>query len=119
MTAVDCGAQDPERVKGWRGRGIAVPWSWPPSARPPIQLGPHPIIARQAGRESPVQCDGRGQVYMEFGHCQVARLDLTSAAGRPPTCTFEAPSTDLTGPQSEFVTTRIQCWLGRGAGRRQ
>ena len=42
------------------------------------------IIARQAGRKSPVQYDGRGQVYMEFGHCQVARLDLTFPAGRPP-----------------------------------
>jgi sulfide:quinone oxidoreductase len=71
------------------------------------------IIARQAGRESPMQYDGRGQVYMEFGHCQVARLDLTFAAGRPPTGTFEAPSTDLTGHKSEFVATRIQRWLGR------
>ena len=70
------------------------------------------IIARQGGRESPVQYDGRGQVYMEFGHCQVARLDLTFAAGRPPTGTFEAPSTDLTGRKAEFVTTRIQRWLG-------
>jgi sulfide:quinone oxidoreductase len=76
------------------------------------------IIARQADRESPVQYDGRGQVYMEFGHCQVARLDLTFAAGRPPTGTFEAPSTDLTGHKSEFVTTRIQRWLG-GGGRDQ
>jgi sulfide:quinone oxidoreductase len=76
------------------------------------------IIARQAARESSVQYDGRGQVYMEFGHCQVARLDLTFAAGRPPTGTFEAPSTDLTGHKSEFVTTRIQRWLG-GGGRDQ
>ena len=74
---------------------------------------------RGAKRESPVQYDGRGQVYMEFGHCQVARLDLTFAAGRPLTGTFEAPSIDLTGRKSEFVTTRIQRWLGRGAGRRQ
>jgi sulfide:quinone oxidoreductase len=71
------------------------------------------IIAQQAGRESPVQYDGRGQVYMEFGHCQVARLDLTFAAGRPPTGTFEAPSTDLTSHKSEFVTTRVQRWFGR------
>jgi sulfide:quinone oxidoreductase len=71
------------------------------------------IIARQAGRKSPVQYDGRGQVYMEFGHCQVARLDLTFPAGRPPTGTFEAPSTDLTGHKSEFVAARIQRWLGR------
>ena len=71
------------------------------------------IIAWQAGRTSPVQYDGRGQVYMEFGHCQVARLDLDFAAGRPPAGTFEAPSADLTGRKSEFVTTRIQRWFGR------
>jgi hypothetical protein len=50
---------------------------------------------------------------MEFGRCQVARLDLTFAAGRPPTGTFEAPSTGLTGRKSEFVATRIHRWLGR------
>jgi sulfide:quinone oxidoreductase len=71
------------------------------------------IIARQAGDKSRVQYDGRGRVYMEFGHHQVARLDLTFAAGRPPTGTFEAPSTDLTGHKSEFVATRVQRWLGR------
>ncbi len=77
------------------------------------------IIARQADRKSPVQYDGRGQVYMEFGYHQVGRIDLTFAAGRPPTGTFEAPSTDLTGRKSEFVATRIQRWLGRGARHRQ
>jgi sulfide:quinone oxidoreductase len=71
------------------------------------------IMARQAGRKSSVQYDGRGQVYMEFGHRQVARLDLTFAAGLSPTGTFQAPSTDLTGHKSEFVTTRIQRWFGR------
>ena len=77
------------------------------------------IIARQAGRQSPAQYDGRGQVYMEFGRCQVARLDLTFAAGQPPTGTFEAPSTGLTGRKSEFVAARIQRWLGHDARHRQ
>jgi sulfide:quinone oxidoreductase len=77
------------------------------------------IIARQAGRKSPVQYDGRGQVYMEFGHHQVGRIDLTFAAGRPPTGTFEAPSADLTSRKSEFVATRIQRWLGCDARHRQ
>ena len=52
---------------------------------------------------------------MEFGHHQVGRIDLTFAAGQPPTGTFEAPSTDLTGRKSEFVTTRVQRWFGRDA----
>ena len=77
------------------------------------------IIALQAGRKSSVRYDGRGQVYMEFGHCQVARLDLTFAAGQPPTGTFEAPSTDLTAHKSEFVTARIQRWFGRDARDRE
>ena len=50
---------------------------------------------------------------------QVARLDLTFAAGQPPTGTFEAASTDLTGRKSDFVATRIQRWLGHDARRRQ
>jgi hypothetical protein len=35
--------------------------------------------------------------------------------GKPPTRTFEGPSTDLTGGKSEFGATRIQRWLGRDA----
>jgi sulfide:quinone oxidoreductase len=76
------------------------------------------IIARQAGRKPAMQYDGRGQVYMEFGHHQVCRIDLTFAAGRPPTGTFEAPSKDLTGHKSDFVATRIQRWLGRDVRHR-
>ena len=45
----------------------------------------------------------------------MGRIDLTFAAGRPPTGTFEAASTDLTGHKSDFVVTRIQRWLGRDA----
>jgi hypothetical protein len=56
---------------------------------------------------------------MEFGRCQVARIDLTFAAGRPPAGTFEAPSTGLTGRKSDFVATRIQRWLGHDARHRQ
>jgi sulfide:quinone oxidoreductase len=66
-----------------------------------------------------VQYDGRGQVYMEFGHHQVGRIDLTFAAGRPPAGPFEAPSSDLTGRKSGLVATRIQRWLGRDARHRQ
>ncbi len=162
MTAVDCGAHDPERVNGiefcrklvaehnvhvfdslvtGRGRSakrdprrkknqsriegvVALTWAAGQGDLTEVRalvaaVVAAAIIARQADRKSPVQYDGRGQVYMEFGYHQVGRIDLTFAAGRPPTGTFEVPSTDLTGRKSEFVATRIQRWLGRGARHRQ
>jgi sulfide:quinone oxidoreductase len=74
------------------------------------------IIAGHAGDQSSVRYDGRGRVYMEFGHDQVGRLDLTFVAGRPPTGILEGPSTDLAARKSEFVATRIRRWLGRDVG---
>lgn len=73
------------------------------------------IIAGQAGHQSSVEYDGRGRCYVEFGHDQVGQIDVTFTAGRPPTGTFEGPSTDLTVDKSEFGATRIQRWLGRDA----
>jgi sulfide:quinone oxidoreductase len=48
------------------------------------------IVAGQAGYQSLAQYNGRGQGYVEFGHDQVARIDVTFTAGSPP----PAPSRD-------------------------
>ena len=74
------------------------------------------IIARTgAGDQSSAEYDGRGQCYVEFGHDQVGQVDVTFTAGRPPTGTFDGPSTELTVDKSEFGATRIQRWFGRDA----
>jgi sulfide:quinone oxidoreductase len=71
------------------------------------------IIAREVEDRPSAAYDGHGQCYLEFGHDQVARVDVTFTPGQAPSGTFEAPSKDLAGQKSAFGTTRIQRWFGR------
>jgi sulfide:quinone oxidoreductase len=70
------------------------------------------IIARARGGASAAY-DGRGICYLEFGGGQVARVDVTFRAGRPPTGEFDAPSEQLAADKSEFGSSRIRRWFGR------
>ena len=71
------------------------------------------IIAAEVGHGPSAGYDGHGQCYLEFGHDQVARVDVTFTPGQTPSGTFEAPSLDLAEQKSAFGTTRIQRWFGR------
>lgn len=71
------------------------------------------IIAKHGGRGPSVEYDGHGQCYLEFGHDQVARVDVTFAAGHAPTGFFEGPSRELADHKTDFGKTRIQRWFGR------
>ena len=71
------------------------------------------IVAKTLGDEASASYGGRGQCYVEFGNNQVARVDVTFAAGQAPTGTFEGPSAELADQKSEFGTTRIRRWFGR------
>ena len=51
------------------------------------------IIAPHAAAELDATYDGLGICYLEFGHDQVAKVEVTFKAGRPPNGRFEAPST--------------------------
>jgi sulfide:quinone oxidoreductase len=71
------------------------------------------IIAGEVGDRPSVAYDGHGQCYLEFGHDQVARVDVTFTPGHAPSGTFEGPSRDLADQKSDFGTTRIRRWFGR------
>ncbi len=71
------------------------------------------IIAAHAGAEPGTRYDGRGLCYLEFGNDEVAKVDVTFAAGEGPVGSFEAPSVELAGEKSEFGTTRTRRWFGR------
>jgi sulfide:quinone oxidoreductase len=60
-----------------------------------------------------VEYDGRGQCYLEFGHQQVARVDVKFVSGQPPTGSFDAPSVALAREKSDFGSTRARRWFGR------
>jgi sulfide:quinone oxidoreductase len=71
------------------------------------------IIARLSGRAPSPGYDGRGQCYLEFGHDQVAAVDVTFIQGAAPTGTFDGPSGDLARQKAEFGSSRIRRWFGR------
>jgi sulfide:quinone oxidoreductase len=57
--------------------------------------------------------DGRGLCYLEFGHDQVAKVDVTFLAGQAPVGGLEGPSHDLAADKAAFGTSRIRRWFGR------
>jgi sulfide:quinone oxidoreductase len=71
------------------------------------------IIASAADRRSMTEYDGHGQCYLEFGHGQVARVDVFFRPGQPPTGTYEEPSGGLAEQKALFGSARIQRWFGR------
>jgi sulfide:quinone oxidoreductase len=57
---------------------------------------------------------GRGVCYLEFGHEQVARVEVTFLSGQAPTSGgFDAPSEAIAADKVEFGATRVQRWFGR------
>ena len=51
--------------------------------------------------------------YLEFGHDQVAKVDVTFLSGQAPNGDLEGPSRELARDKVEFGTSRIQRWFGR------
>ena len=57
--------------------------------------------------------DGHGMCYLEFGHNQVARVDVTFLSGQSPVGDMDGPSFDYVADKVNFGATRIQRWFGR------
>ena len=57
--------------------------------------------------------DGHGMCYLEFGHNQVARVDVTFLSGQSPVGKMDGPSADYVAEKVNFGATRIQRWFGR------
>jgi sulfide:quinone oxidoreductase len=71
------------------------------------------IAARIRAEAASGQYDGRGICYLEFGHGQVAKVDVTFSSGQAPTGSFDGPSDVFTADKAEFGTSRILRWFGR------
>jgi sulfide:quinone oxidoreductase len=56
---------------------------------------------------------GQGLCYLEFGHDQVAKVDVTFRQGQAPFGGLEGPSAVLARDKADFGTTRIQRWFGK------
>jgi NADPH-dependent 2,4-dienoyl-CoA reductase/sulfur reductase-like enzyme len=57
--------------------------------------------------------DGRGMCYLEFGHEEVARVEVTFVSGQPPIGNYEAASEALAVEKAGFGASRIQRWFDR------
>ena len=71
------------------------------------------IAATIRGAGEPTTYDGRGICYLEFGHDQVAKVDVTFLGGQAPRGAIEGPSLALAVEKTEFGSSRVQRWFSR------
>ena len=57
--------------------------------------------------------DGKGVCYLEFGHDQVAKVEVTFVSGLTPVGGLQGPSHELAVDKDEFGTTRVKRWFDR------
>jgi sulfide:quinone oxidoreductase len=70
------------------------------------------IIARSTGADAS-QYDGTGICYLEFGHDEVAKVEVTFVKGEAPHGSMVAASHENAADKVEFGRSRIQRWFGR------
>jgi sulfide:quinone oxidoreductase len=71
------------------------------------------LIARVRGAGTDAAYDGHGLCYMEVGHGEVAKVDVTFLSGQSPRGHLEGPSQELMADKSSFGATRVRRWFGR------
>jgi sulfide:quinone oxidoreductase len=71
------------------------------------------IIARAQDRETDSRYDGMGLCYLEFGGGEVAKVEVTFAAGRPPTGSYGAASRENAAEKLAFGRDRIRRWFDK------
>jgi sulfide:quinone oxidoreductase len=69
------------------------------------------VLAR--GGDPDATYGGTGTCYLEFGHDQVAKVDVTFRSGQAPFGGFQPPSAESAADKVVFGTSRIQRWFGR------
>jgi sulfide:quinone oxidoreductase len=71
------------------------------------------IVSLIRGAPATSEYDGRGLCYLEFGHDEVARVEVTFLSGQPPIGNYDAPSETLFVEKAGFGAERIQRWFDR------
>ena len=70
------------------------------------------IMAAIRGGAGAAEYGGRGVCWMEVGHDQVAKVDVTFRKGQAPTGALDGPSPAYVAEKAEFGTSRIARWFG-------
>jgi sulfide:quinone oxidoreductase len=73
------------------------------------------LLAVAGGGEHPPPYDGRGSCYIEFGHGEVARVDIDFLSGPEKTGVYQAPSAELVAEKKQFGASRRARWFGHAA----
>jgi sulfide:quinone oxidoreductase len=71
------------------------------------------IISIIRGDAGTSEYDGYGTCYLEFGHDEVARVEVKFVSGQPPVGTYDPASEALAVEKAEFGASRIQRWFDR------
>jgi sulfide:quinone oxidoreductase len=71
------------------------------------------LVARVRGERSSTEYDGHGICYLEFGHDEVAKVEVTFLSGEVPRGRLEGPSLALATDKAEFGSSRIRRWFDR------
>jgi sulfide:quinone oxidoreductase len=71
------------------------------------------LIARHRGASADSFYDGRGVCYLEFGHNQVGKVDVTFLTGQAPVGDLDGPSEIIAAEKVHFGSSRIQRWFDR------
>jgi sulfide:quinone oxidoreductase len=71
------------------------------------------LIARHGGTSTASTYDGKGICYIEFGHEQVGRVEVTFRSGERPAGKFDEPSAALLADKADFGSSRVRRWFGR------
>ena len=71
------------------------------------------IIAQRRGSSSRARYDGRGICYLELGHDQLAKVEMSFRAGETPSGTLQGPSRELTADKTAFGSERARSWFHR------
>jgi sulfide:quinone oxidoreductase len=73
------------------------------------------LIAVAQGGEHPPPYDGRGICYIEFGHGEVAGVDVNFLSGPEKIGVYRPPSAELIAEKKQFGASRRVRWFGHAA----
>jgi sulfide:quinone oxidoreductase len=71
------------------------------------------ILAEARGEDPSAEYGGRGLCYLEVGHGNVAKVEVTFLSGQAPRGGLQGPSAELMADKQAFGTTRVRRWFGR------
>jgi sulfide:quinone oxidoreductase len=107
-------ALDPATQTAQLSDGTALPYDLflgIPTHRAPAVVVAAQLLAKLRGEEDPLRYDGHGICWMEVGHGEIAKVDVTFVAGQAPQGSMEGPSAGLMADKQEFGRSRVARWF--------